>query len=339
MTPKASPILAGALLLGGALLAAACAASPPPAEEEPRADPPQTSSSATPAAAKSNAELDKGKSLVEAGKFEEALPHCKAALAADPRSADAAYCLGLSIEQTKGDKKEVEKLYRQAIGIDPKRADAALNLAAIYLGDPPRPEEAIAVLDKALAYNKGDPAMLQNLGYAYSLTKNFDGAFRAYNKALEKEDSPQLRLALGELLFNAKKHSEALPHFLKAAEALNDDYASLATIARMIGYGGAHKECVRLLDRAITLKGDEPEFYVRRGGCKHELKQEVEAGKDFEAALKINNRFQPAHYYLGLSLLAQGKRAGAKDSLQRAWNLGKESPIGKQAKAKLDTLR
>jgi len=316
---------AGALLLSAAV---GCSSTPPPKDDEPRADPPTT-----------NAELVEGEALVQTGKFADALPHIKAAFAAEPRNAAASYYMGLCIEQTNGDKKEVEKFYKQALGLDPKLVEAAQNLAALYLADPPRPDEAIAVLDKSLSYNPGDPGLLTNLGYAYSVKKDFERAYKAYNKALEKGDTPETRLALGTLLSENKRAEEAVPHLLKAAESKNDDPAALATIARLLGPGKAYKDCVRLLDRAIELKPDVAEFFVRRGVCKHEMKNEAEAGKDFESAIKLDAKYQPAHYYLGLSMLAQGKKGIARDSLKKAYTLGPETKIGKQAKQKLDGVK
>ncbi len=144
---------------------------------------------------------------------------------------------------------------------------------------------------------------------------------------------------MGTLLFENKRAEEAVPHLLKVAAAKNDDAATLATVGRMLGPGKAFTDCVRIFDRAIALKSDEAELYVRRGVCKHELKNEADAAKDFEAAMKVDGKYQPAHYYAGLSYLAQGKKGLAKDALKRAYNLGKDTPIGKLAKQKVDTIR
>jgi tetratricopeptide (TPR) repeat protein len=326
----------GVALLGGSLCGVGCSTGTPPPTDELHADPPETT--AQPASTAKNAELAKGEELVKSGKFAEAMPHLKAALDADPKSAPAAFYLALATEQTNGDKKEAERLYKQALTFDPKLADAALNLAAFYLAAPPRTDEAIAVLDKALAHTPGDPKLLTNLGYAYSLKKDHEKARKSLEAALQKEDTAELRLMLGTILFEMKKAPEAVPHLVKAAEAMNDDAAALATIARMLGPGKAFDDCVRLLDRAITLKADEPELYVRRGVCKHEQDKEKEASQDFEKAIKVDAKFQPAHYYLALSQLALKNKPAARTSLKKAWELGKETPVGKLAKEKLDGL-
>ncbi len=313
---------------------AACSSTPEPVDDPLRADPPITS--ADPAAAKGNPDLDRGVAFMKNGKFADAMPHLEKALETDPKSAEAAFYLGAATEQTGGDKAKVEALYKQALAFNPKLVDAAQNLAALYLDEPARPDDAIPVLQKALSNAPGDPKLLQNLGYAYSLKKDGEKAQAAYEQALAKEDTPQLRFALGTALFENKKAEAAVPHLLKAAAAMNDDAPALATIANMLGSGKAFDDCVRLLDRAITLKPGVPELLVRRGVCQHELKKEKEAAKDYEAAIKIDPKYQPAHYYLGLSLLEQKNKPGGRNALKKAVSLGKDTPIGKRAQEKLD---
>lgn len=322
--------------LAVALALAACSSTPPPKDEPLLADPPLATD---PASAKSNPELDRGVAFVKNGKFAEAKPHLEAALKSDAKSAEANFYMAMVTEQTGGDKAEAERLYKKSLTLDPKLVEAAQNLAAMYLDEPARPDEAIPLLEDALKQIPGEPKILQNLGYAYSLKKDNERAAKAYKEALAKDDNPQLRFALGTLLFEAKKPEEAAPHLIKAAEAMMKDAAALATIARMLGPAKAFDDCVRLLDAAIALKADQPEFFVRRGVCKHELKKEVEAGKDYEAAIKLDGKYQPAHYYRALSLLAQKNTPGAKAELRKTVELGKDTPVGKQAKEKLDSLR
>lgn len=328
--------LVAVLPLAVALALPACSSTPEPKEEPLLADPPLAPD---PAGAKGNPELDRGVAFVKNNKFAEAKPHLVAALEADPASAEANFYLGITTEQTGGDKAEAEKLYKKALELNPKLVEAAQNLAAMYLDEPARPDDAIPLLERALKEIPGEPKILQNLGYAYQLKKDYEKATKAYKEALAKDDNPQLRFALGTLLFEAKKPEEAVPHLVKAAESMMKDAAALATIARMLGPGKAFDDCVRLLDAAIALKPDVPEFFVRRGVCKHELKKEVDAGKDYEAAIKLDPKYQPAHYYRALSLLAQNNKPAAKAELRKCVDLGKDTPVGKQAKEKLDALR
>jgi tetratricopeptide (TPR) repeat protein len=321
--------LSAALVLA---LAACSSATPPP---DAPADPPLDDGGAV--APASSAEVEQAIAHVRAERFADAIPLLEKAIAADPKNAQAHYYLGVSLEGT-GKKEEAEAHYRDALAADPALVEASQNLAALQLDDPPRPKEAIAVLEAALAKSPGHPKLLHNLGYALSLTGDVDGAVEAYEQSIAKEDSPSARFALGTLLFEAKRFDAAVPHLRKAAEASSDDPALLATIARMMGHAKAYGDCVKLLDQAIAKKGDVAELWVRRGLCKHELGDEPGASKDFEGAIGVDPKFAAAHYYLGVSLAAQKKKAEAKKALKTAAELGKGTPIGKQADDRLKSL-
>lgn len=322
------------LFIALAALSAACSSTPEAKDPPLDADPPGPVEVGD-KGPKRPAGLDQGEELVKSGKYADAIPILKKALDEEPRSAQAAFYLALAIEQTGGDKKEAEQLYKQALAFDGTLVEAANNLAAIYLDEPPRPDQAIPVLKKALASDPENVSLLTNLGFAYGLKNDVDSASKAYEAALAKGPSAQLSFSYGAMLFENKRAEQAVPHLVKAAEGM-EDAPTLATIGRMLGPGKAFAECVKVLDKAIGLKKDAAELYVRRGVCKHELDQEKEAGADFEAAIKIDPKFQAAHYYLAQSLFAQGNGLKAKQELRTAWELGKETPIGKQAKEMLD---
>jgi Tfp pilus assembly protein PilF len=321
-----------------ALFATACPKAPVVVDEPLKADPPLVEP--PPNAAKSNPELDRGVAFIKAEKFKEAESHLKAAIAADPKSAPAHFYLGVVSDQG-GDQKTAESLYRRALELDPTLAEAGANLGALLLTDPPKPEEAVKVLEAALAKAAAgaQAPLLSNLGYANFLMKKNDEAAGFYERALKVQESAETRLQLGIVLFEAGKAEAAVPHLLKAAEAARDDAPTLATIARMLGPGKAFADCVKLLDRVIELKKADPEVLVRRGVCKHSLKQEKEASADFKEAIKLDPKFQAAHYYLGESELELKNKPAAKIHFKKAVDLGKETPIGKKAKAKLDSLR
>ncbi len=315
-------------------LLAACSTTPPPEDDPLRADPPLVEPD--PATKKGNPELDRGVAYVKNGKFAEALPHLKAALEVEPKNALALATLGLVTEQTGGDRKEAERLYKEALAIDPQLPDAAQNLAAMYLEDPARPDDAIPLLTSALKVNVGDPTLLANLGYAHTLKKEYDAAEKAYASSLAKKDDTQTRLALGLMLVEAKKGEAAVPHLLKVAESVKDDAPMLFTLGRNLLFGKAWADCVKVLDRGLAIK-QHPEALARRGMCKHELKLEKEASKDFEAATKLDPKYQAAFFYLGQSLLLQKNKPGAKVAFRKAYEIDKTSDIGKSAKAKLDS--
>jgi len=79
--------------------------------------------------------------------------------------------------------------YKAALALKPSLVKASQNLASIYLEDPPRPDDAIPLLRKALEVDPSDPIILENIAYAYGLKKDVEKASKAYELALQKDDT------------------------------------------------------------------------------------------------------------------------------------------------------
>jgi len=329
----------GSLVLGGVtalVLAALCACTPePPREPALTADPPVGAGSVADDGA-AQTELDRGVAYVKNEKFAEAKEHFQKALAIKPSPTAWTY-LGVTAERT-GDRAGAEDAYKNALKVDAGFVEAAQNLSALYLDDPARPDDALAVLTPALAKSPDSPRLLQNLGFAYGVKGDLDAAGKAYEAAVAKGEDAQVRFAYGSLLFEKKQPEKAAEQLKKALAAARDDAPLLVSIGRLLGGTKSFGDCVKAFDLAIKLKGTEAEWFVRRGTCKHELKDEDGAGHDFEAAVKLDPKFAAAHYYLGLSFLAQKNRLKATTELEKAGQLGADGPIGKAARAKFDEL-
>lgn len=319
-----------------ALALAACASAPPKQEEPLVADPPAGAAEGS-VGAESGTELDRGVAFLQNEKFEDAKAHLKKAIDVDPKNAKARVYYGIALEKT-GDKAGAEESHKKALELQPGMPEATEELSGMYLEDPPRPDDAIAILKVAVEKNPSDARLQTNLGYAYGLKHDVEASSRAYEAALAKGSDPQIEFAYGSMLLENKQGERAAPHLKKALDATKDDVATIVTLGRMLAASKAFGDCVSAFDRAIKLKGTEPEFYVRRGTCRHELKDEGGASSDYQEAIKMNPKFAPAHYYLGLSYLLQNKRNSAESELQLAYDLGAGGPIGKDAKAKLDEL-
>lgn len=308
--------------------------SPPPPPEEPvlTADPPVGGAEGL-AQGTANTELQRAIAYIKNSKFEDAKKHLEVALTEKPDHAEANFYMGVATEML-GDKKAAEGFYKKAIDKDPALLDAATNLAALYLEDPARPDEAIPVLSKALEKAPDDPSLNQNLAIAYGLKKDYANAAKAYDKALSKGENAQMRFEYGALMFEANEMPKAAEQLGKAIPGIKDAQ-TLVLMARMLGRAEAYADCVRAFDAAIATK-NEPEWLVRRGACKHELKDEAGARADYEAATKADPKFVAGYYYLGMSYAMDKKsRASAIQALQTAAKLGEGTELGKKAKEKL----
>lgn len=311
---------------------AACGAPQEPPSAPLTADPPHESSSSDPGSAET--ELDRGIAYLKSEKLEDARAHLEKSLQLKA-TGDAHYYLGV-IKEKQRDIPGAEESYKKALALDGRLTEAATNLSAIYLEDPPRPDEAIAVLQAAQAKTPGDARVAQNLAYALGLKGDVAGASKQYDDALAKGDDAMVRFAYGTMLFEHKELEKAAEQLKKALAGAKDDAPLLVTLGRMLGGSKAYGDCVTAFDRAIKIKATEPEWFVRRGTCRHEIKDEAGAQSDFQAAIKVDPKFAAAHYYLGLSLLETRKPNSAIAELEKAALLGGD--IAKAAKVKLKVL-
>ena len=327
-TMKRSAFLALAAL-------AACGPAEPPRPPPLTADPPIGASSADDGAAAT--ELQRGIAYIKNDKYPEAKQHLEQSVQLK-KSSEGEYYLGV-VREKLGDKAGAEEAYKAALELDPAFAEAVANLSALYLDDPARPDLAIKILKAAIEKIQGDNRLVQNLAYAYGLKGDVDASSKLYEQLLRKGDNLPLRFAYASMLFDNKQAEKAAVELKKCLAATADDAPMLVTLGRMLGGVKAYGDCVAAIDRALKLKSDDPEWYVRRGICKYEIDDEIGASADFQASIKVDPKFATGHYYLGRSLLREKKRLQAITEFEKAVALGGDSEIGRAAKVKLDEVK
>jgi Tfp pilus assembly protein PilF len=312
---------------------AACSSSPPPpAETSP--DDPAVDGPSTATEKPSNEIVQQGILLLQEEKWEEARNVLHDARKKDPNDPQAAYYLGVAWQKL-NQLPLADKNYRAALELDPKLAEAAVNLSQMLL-DQNDVKGALAVLDKALQANPKHPDLLLNRAVALESMGDKAATLAAYGAAVEaRPGDPMLRAAYGGLLSEAGKRDEAIKE-LKAA-MIADDPALLISIASILTKEDAFDECIQAAEKALTKK-KAPAVLVRRGICKDGKKDSAGAAADYEAALAMDANFPPAHYYYGLSLAPKDKKK-ALEHLDKAAAAGGDKGIGPDAKKKAAELR
>jgi tetratricopeptide (TPR) repeat protein len=290
-----------------------------------------SSPSDTPSAGeKGGPEVDRAIASIKANDYHSAKAALDQALHKNPKNGMAAYYMGVALENL-GDKPGAEQKYKDAMTYAPEIAEAAVNLGALYL-DAGKWDEAIAVTEKGLAKRTDDPALHANMAVALKGKGDKEGAAVEYERAIKVVgDNPDLRYAYGSLLLEMGNKPKAATELKSALASAGSNRALLASIGRLLGSAGAFADCVSAMDKAIAT-GDDAEFRVRRGLCRHSMKDEAGAKADFEAATKLDPKFGPAHYYFGESLLASGNGPQAAKEFDQAATLAPQTELGKKAR-------
>ena len=179
-----------------------------------------------------------------------------------------------------GKSAEAEKLFEQALKVDPKFSGARLNLGVALLAQQ-KLEPARAALEQATKELPNDPYAWYNLGLAYKDSAEPEKAIAAFQH-VEKiaPDEPDAYYFEGFLLSQLQKYDEAIPAFKKALE--------IAPYHASAQFG---------LARAYQRKG---ETEAAREGMKHfqKLTQE-KLGTPFGAGYGDQGKFSLAEFVRG----------------------------------------
>ena len=323
--------------LVSALFLAACGGGTPE-PHPPESDPPLGDPAAGEAAPASSAKVQQGMDAIQAGDFAKAKELLLQAQGEAPNDPQAAFYLAVALEQL-GDVPGAIEQYKKALSLDPKLPEASQNLSAILI-DQNDAKSALPIITAGLQHTPNHPGLLMNHALALEATGDKAGAVDAYGKAAAASpDNIELAYAHAELLAGAGKKDEAVTALKKVV--VSDDPKLLAAAGNVFGKLGAFGECVGALDRAIEKVGKTKPaaaLHVRRGVCRHEMKDDAGAKSDYDAAVALDADFAPAHYYLGMHLKAAGKKKEAIAALEKAAKLAGEEGVGPGAQKALEEL-
>ena len=195
--------------------------------------------------------LARGRELVAAGRFENAVRALIAAVHQDPGLFEAHLLLGKALQRS--DKiDEAIASFQNALAINPASAEVFVNLGSLCarLG---ALEDAAFMLRQALEL---EPAMIEaenNLALVLCRQKQFEESEALLHDALTRApDRPELHATLGSVFSETGRLKEALAHMEKAVELRPDygeAYSNLGNVLRDLGrVEDAHAAYGRALD-------------------------------------------------------------------------------------------
>jgi Tfp pilus assembly protein PilF len=286
-----------------------------------------------PAAKSTSDDVTRGISALKAGNYNDARSAFEAAIAKNPKQADAHYYLALVMDKT-GDRAAAEKGYRQALSLSADLPEAAENLIAVYIEEK-KFDEAVEVARGVLARNPKNSEVQLNYAVALAGKGDQDSATKAFEDAVKlAPNDARFFLTYSEQLALWKKKDEALQKLKQAQRVAGDDPGLLGTIGFAFRTQRAVPECIATMDRAIALK-DNADFRTVRATCKFAAKDKPGAMADVEAAIAQDAKYPVAHYWHGVWLHEDGKFPEAAAEYTEYLKLAPNGPLAKGADAKL----
>ncbi len=183
-----------------------------------------------------------------------------------------------------GNKKEVVRLLRKALTLNPKYLEAHNNLGNA-LQSQGKLHDAIKSYKNALIIKPDFAEAHYNLGNTYQKDGDFDKAIKSYRSALE------IKPKLSEAHFNLGNT------FYKKGDIINS---------------------INSYNNAITIKPDSPAYHFNLGTILQENGNLGNAIYSFQEAIKLNNNFPEAYNNLGNTFLQQGENNKAIKSYRKA---------------------
>lgn len=125
---------------------------------------------------------------------------------------------------------EAERLFIQALTIQPNALDVQAELAKLYLTT--GRENKAEALYRELIQKRDDVSFFSNLGLAYYAQEKYVDACQAYQEALNRDpQNPERSAALGRACIAAHRFEEAAPLLEKAVQRLARDTQLISLLA------------------------------------------------------------------------------------------------------------
>lgn len=132
-------------------------------------------------------------------------------------------------QERNGDLDQAETLFRRSMELDPEYADTYNYMAYMWADKSIKLDEAIVLVEKALALSPDSPAYLDTRGWIYFRMGRIDDAYRDLTRANElMPDEPTLMEHLGDVYFERGNTDRAAELWNRALEldAENKDLAA-----------------------------------------------------------------------------------------------------------------
>ena len=233
--------------------------------------------------------LNKGASLLGAGKVDAAISVFKKAIIIDPKLAAAHFDLALAYQQ-KGDAAKIISYLKRAIKLKPNDYEA-LNLLGHYYNTQKKLDLALSAFEKAIKLNPMLAEGYYNLGVVLMQKGRNDEALANYKKSMKIfPDNSIVLNNIGVTLENMGRPLAALKYFQKSLK-LNPKNANALCNTGAYWVGINPRKAAEFFKKALETDPNMDNAAFNLAVCLRIVGQTEDAIKLFERALELNPNF------------------------------------------------
>lgn len=300
--------------------------------------------------------LNKGNTLYQLQRYEEALQAYETSLDTNPNNPNAWQGKGDTLQALKRYQDALEA-YDEAIQIDPnswqtwmRRAEIleklgrdteainsyekVLNLsddswqAWQHLGELQiklkQYSDAIISLDKSLKLNPNEAWSWYQMGLALQNLKQNDEAINAYDKAVNLNPNfPQVWYQKANIYMNWEKYNEAVDNYAKAVQFQPNLYQAWYSQGIALNRLNRYGEALKVFEKATQIQSLSFEAWYQKAWTLHSLKRYAEAVNAYTTAIKLQPKNEQAWYNKANSLYNLGDYQQAITAYQQVVSLEK----------------
>jgi tetratricopeptide (TPR) repeat protein len=274
---------------------------------------------------------NKGLSLANLGRFEEAITCYSKALEINPEDTAAWNNKGLSLANLYRIEEAVT-CYSKALEINPKFTEAwngkGFSLTKLHMY-----EEAIICFDKVLEINHDDDYAWNNKGASSTKLGRFEDAITCFGNALEI--NPEDELAWnnkGNSLGSLGRFEEAITCYSKALELNPEDNRVWCNKGNSLGSLGRFEEAVICYSKALELNPKDNRAWNNKGASSTKLGRFEDAITCYSKALELNPDDELAWTNKGVSLAVLGRIEEAITCFDKALEINPEDANARKVK-------
>jgi len=267
---------------------------------------------------------NRGTSLKDLKRFEEALADFNQALTLDPDFMEAYHNRGIARENS-GDLQGAIDDYNEAIKRKPVQANLYAN-RGVAKGKMGKFDEAIADFNISIQYKEQNPEAYSNRGFAKVNLKKYKEGIADYDIALKINPNAQ------EPLYNRAIAYQTIGDTVAAVR----DYELLMKIApnhqdglRNYAYlyfvRQKYDEAIKIYDKLLQISPNAIEVINTRGNAKFNKKDWQAAIADYSEVIKLKPDYATAYYNRGMSYINMKNKAQACPDFQKALALGMQN--------------